>query len=43
MRARLRRPTGHELLAYGLLAAIVVVGFYLRLRNNDYGLGYVFY
>jgi hypothetical protein len=42
MRARLRRPTGHELIAYGLLAAIVVVGLYLRLRNNDYGLPYVY-
>ena len=42
MRARLRRPTGHELLAYGLLLAICVVGLYLRLRNNDYGLPYVY-
>ncbi|HEX8741907.1 MAG TPA: glycosyltransferase family 39 protein [Thermoleophilaceae bacterium] len=42
MRARLRRPTGHELIAYGLLAAIVVVGSYLRFLNNDYGLPYVY-
>ena len=42
MRARLRRPTGHELIAYGLLAAIVAVGLWLRLRNNDYGLPYVY-
>src|SRR3712207_6196163 len=42
MRALLRRPTGHELIAYALLAAIVIVGLYLRLRNNDYGLPYVY-
>ncbi|HEX8054084.1 MAG TPA: glycosyltransferase family 39 protein [Thermoleophilaceae bacterium] len=42
MRARLRRPTGHELIAYGLLLAIVVSGLYLRLRNNGYGLPYVY-
>ena len=42
MRARLRRPTGHELIAYALLAALVVVGLYLRFRNNDYGLPYVY-
>jgi hypothetical protein len=42
MRALLRRPTGAELIAYALLAAIVVVGLYLRLRNNGYGLPYVY-
>jgi Dolichyl-phosphate-mannose-protein mannosyltransferase len=42
VRALLRRPTGHELIAYALLTAIVVVGLYLRLRNNDYGLPYVY-
>ena len=42
MRARLRRPTGHELLAYGLLGLILVVGLYVRLLNNDYGLPYVY-
>jgi hypothetical protein len=42
MRALLRRPTGHELLAYGLLLAICATGLYLRLRNNDYGLPYVY-
>jgi hypothetical protein len=41
-RGRLRRPTGHELLAYGLLLAIVASGLYLRLRNNGYGLPYVY-
>ena len=42
MRARLRRPTGHELIAYGLLLAICASGLYLRLRNNGYGLPYVY-
>jgi hypothetical protein len=42
MRALLRRPTGHELIAYALLLAIVVSGLYLRLRNNGYGLPYVY-
>jgi hypothetical protein len=42
MRTLLRRPTGPELIAYGLLLAIVVSGFYLRLRNNGYGLPYVY-
>ncbi|MEA2473783.1 MAG: hypothetical protein QOE06_1698 [Thermoleophilaceae bacterium] len=42
MRARLRRPTGHELIAYGLLSAIFVSGLYMRLRNNGYGLPYVY-
>jgi hypothetical protein len=42
MRALLRRPTGHELIAYGLLLAILASGLYLRLRNNGYGLPYVY-
>jgi hypothetical protein len=42
MRALLRRPTGHELIAYALLAAVVATGLYLRLRNNGYGLPYVY-
>lgn len=42
MRALLRRPTGAELIAYALLLAIVGVGLWLRLRNNGYGLPYVY-
>ncbi|MDQ3934268.1 MAG: glycosyltransferase family 39 protein [Actinomycetota bacterium] len=42
MRALLRRPTGPELIAYGLLLAILAVGLYLRLRHNGYGLPYVY-
>ncbi|HEX8066110.1 MAG TPA: glycosyltransferase family 39 protein [Thermoleophilaceae bacterium] len=39
---RLRTPARGELLAYGLLLAIVAAGLYLRLRNNGYGLPYVY-
>jgi hypothetical protein len=39
---RLKAPSRAELLAYALLALIVVVGLYLRLLHNDYGLPYVY-
>src|SRR3954462_13947422 len=41
-----RAPARHSwaglALSLGILALIVVVGFYLRVKNNDYGLPYVY-
>jgi hypothetical protein len=41
-----RAPAKHSwaglALSLGILALIVVVGFYLRVKNNDYGLPYVY-